>query len=181
MASTNYLRIKLRKNQSTIPTEKLHEGLVNLEIIGDSIESLPSLAQLSLCKNLLLVCPELQEIPKLPENLEILKIKTGRTFPQQLPRKLHTLQLSQIKSNKSLDLELPRGLVNLDLSSNALHCVDSINLGAPLTRINLDHNQLTQLPEILYNNPSLLHLSLDGNPLLEEEKNKLFKTFGIWF
>ncbi len=181
MVSTNYLRIKLRKNQSTIPTEKLHEGIVNLEIIGDSIESLPSLAQLSWCKNLLLVCPELQELPDLPENLEILKIKTGRSFPQELPPKIHTLQISQIKSDGPLSLQLPSQLINLDLSSNALTSVDSIHLGMPLKRINLDHNKLTQLPEILYNNPSLLHLSLDGNPLLDDEKNKLFKTFGIWF
>ncbi len=178
---SNYLRIKLRKNQSTLPLEKLTKDIAHLEILGDSIESLPSLEKLINCKNLLIVCPALSEIKELPTGLNILKIKGGHVYPNQLPTGLETLQLSSIKNENSNHINIPAGVINLDLSSNGLTSLEGINLGAPLGRLNLDHNQLSKLPEELYENKSLLHLSLDGNPLSEEEKDKLFKAFGIWF
>lgn len=179
MEST-HLRIKLRKNQSTIPVEKLTAQITNLEILGDSIEKLPSLRHLTNCHNLLIICPELSEYNELPENLKILKIKGGRACPHNFPQGIETLQLSGLQC--SFDkLKLPAGVLNLDLSSNGLTSLEGIGLTAPLSRLNLDHNQLSRLPDSLYSNKSLLHLSLDGNPLSEEEKNKLHKAFGIWF
>lgn len=179
MEST-YLRIKLRKNQSTLPVEKLTTQITNLVILGDSIEKLPSLKHLTNCRNLLIVCPELSEFNDLPENLKILKIKGGRTCPHQLPQGIETLQISGVDC--AFDkIKLPTGVLNLDLSSNGLTTLEGLGLAAPLSRLNLDHNNLSRLPESLYSNKSLLHLSLDGNPLTDEEKNKLHKTFGIWF
>lgn len=174
------LRIKLRKNQYTIPVENLTSEVTNLEILGDSIEKIPSLKHLTKCVSLLLVCPQLGQLDELPENLKILKIKGGHTYPKNLPQSIKILQISGIKCSLN-GIELPRGIINLDLSSNELMTLADIELNSSLTRLNLDHNQLSNLPESLYQNKSLLHLSLDGNPLTDEEKNKLHKTFGIWF
>lgn len=179
--NSSYLRIKLRKSQSTLPTEQLTKNITHLEIIGDSIESLPDLDGLANCKSLLIICPQLREIKALPEHLTILKIKGAMTSPTKLPQTLETLQLSALKSEGIQELSLPEGLINLDLSNNNLTSLEGLRLGAPLGRLNLDHNQLRELPEDLYQNKSLLHLSLDGNPLTDEQKDRIYKTFGIWF
>jgi len=175
-----HLRIKLRKNQSTLPSEKLTSQVSKLEILGDSIETIPSLEHLTKCEYLSLNCPQLLDLNELPGKLKILKIKGGHTCPQNLPHTLEILQISAIQSSLS-KLKIPQGVVNLDLSSNGLTALANLNLGAPLSRLNLDNNQLTCLPDSLYRNKSLLHLSLDGNPLTDEQKNKLHQIFGIWF
>ncbi len=161
--------------------EKLTAEIKNLEIMGDSIESLPSLKHLTQCQNLLIVCPALSKLGTLPEQLKILKMKGGYTCPQELPDTLETLQISGVRSDEIGRLKLPKQLLNLDLSSNQLIALEEMDLGAPLSRLNLDHNNLSTLPQNLYHNKSLLHLSLDGNPLTDSEKDKLYKTFGIWF
>ena len=178
--SDTYLRIKLRKNQSTLPMEKLHSGLKTLEILGDSIETLPSLEHLTQCEQLLLVCPNLSKLAALPENLKILKIKGGQVIPPSLPKNLETLQLSGIKGQEIEYLELPQGLYNIDLSNNQLTNLREMKFAPTLQRINLDHNALKELPESIYQSKSILHLSLDGNPLSDEQKDRIFKTFGIF-
>ncbi len=179
--SETQLRLKIRKNQSTLPLEKIHRGLKYLEILGESIESLPALDHLDQCENLLIVCPNLRELNLLPPHLKILKIKGGFTSPKELPLSLTTLQLSSIQDEAIEFIQLPATLLNLDLSGSHLKTLQNISFGNQLQRINLDNNDFTSLPEHIYQSKSILHLSLDGNPLSEEEKDKVFKTFGIWF
>jgi len=176
-----HLRLKMRKGHSTLPIEKLTAEIESLEILGESIEAIPSLEHLELCQKLVLICPQLQEIPKLPQSLTLLKIKGARGIPQNLPPRLETLQLSGLRGVAHFQIDLPDQIKTLDLSGNGLESISHLKLSAPLSRLNLDHNQLTTLPDELYQNKSLLHLSLDGNPLTEEEKDKVYKTFGIWF
>ncbi len=178
------LRIKLRKNQSTVEREKLTADLHSLEILGDAIHKIPDLDHLKKCEHLLLVCPELQELPKLPPHLKILKIKGGHfTWPGQLPQ-LKSLSLQGLKSQKEAfnSWSLPVSLEVLDLANNNLEDLP-LNLDqlSNLQRLSLDHNQLQVLPNELYDLKSLNHLSLDANPLSEETKQKLYDQFKIWF
>lgn len=178
------LRLKLRKTQSNLPSEKLTEDLHSLEILGESIEKIPSLAHLENCSHLLLVCPNLADFPALPPNLKILKIKGGHfNLPKILPAlKVLTLQGLSSKKDQFIDFSIPHTIETLDLSNNAL---ENLPIGfkhlQKLVRLTLDHNQLKTLPECLFQLKSLNHLSLDANPLTEEMKQRLFEAFGIWF
>jgi Leucine-rich repeat (LRR) protein len=178
------LRIKLRKNQSTIEREKLSDEINSLEILGDAIHKIPDLDHLTQCQHLLLVCPELQALPKLPPQLKILKIKGGQfLLPSGLPQ-LKSLSLQGLKHQKDAfsSWSLPVSLEVLDLANNDLENLP-VNLGqlSNLTRISLDYNQLTDLPSEVYALKGLNHLSLDGNPLSEETKQKLYDHYKIWF
>ena len=178
----NYVRIKLRKNQSTLPVEKLNDQITNLEILGDSIETLPSLEHLHACESLMIICPELGDLPKLPPQLKRLKLKKGGRIKGELPDTLVSLQISALRKSEDMaQLKLPASLEVLDLSANQLESVEYLQFGTRIQRLNLDQNQLTTLPASLYQLPDLLHLSLDGNPLLDEQRDKIYKKFGIWF
>jgi len=177
------LRIKLRKTQSLVPVEKLVPEITSLEILGDNIEKLPSLKHLVLCKSLTLQCPELNELPALPENLAILKIKGGRFKSAKLPSKLKTLKFSHLALS-SLDEIGPWSpdLTNVDLSHNKLRDLPSKLLdNSKISRLSLDSNEFSVLPEALYQLKGLNHLSLDNNPIEEQEKLKLHQQLGIWF
>lgn len=176
------LRIKLRKNQSTLPMEKLHEEVGNLEILGDTIEKIPDLGHLTGCRSLQIICPELKCLGELPAGLEILKIKGGHTLPRTLPHNLRILQIAKVKGQSFDHLEFPQTIETLDLSNNGLlELHKGISHLQSLTRLSLDQNELTELPEELYGHRGLNHLSLDGNKLTDEVKDRIFKVFGIWF
>jgi Leucine-rich repeat (LRR) protein len=181
------VRIKLRKNQSTIPTEKLTEDIHSLEILGEAIEELPDLSHLKECRHVLLVCPQLTKMPKVPSLLKILKIKGGHfKLPSDIEKQteLRTLSLQGLKSQKESfsSWSLPIGLENCDLASNDMTNLPK-NIGEliNLQRLTLDHNQLQELPSEVYELNGLNHLSLDGNPLSDSCKQKLYDKFNIWF
>lgn len=181
------LRIKLRKNQSTIPSEKLTEDINSLEILGEAIQKLPELSHLTNCQHLLLVCPQLEELPELPPNLKILKIKGGHFSPPKGISQLSTLKNLSLQGLKSQSetfssWSLPVSLENLDLASNDISSLP-VNIGqlSSLQRLTLDHNKIQELPSGVYDLKSLNHLSLDGNPLTENCKQRLYDTFKIWF
>lgn len=181
------VRIKLRKNQSTIPTEKLTEDINSLEILGEAIQKIPDLKHLVHCRHLLLVCPELEELPELPPNLQILKIKGGHfELPNNIGtlKEIKTLSLQGLKSQRDQfsAWSLPIALENCDLAANDMASLP-VNIGQlnSLRRLTLDNNKLVDLPGGVYDLKSLNHLSLDGNPLSEDCRQKLYKTFNIWF
>lgn len=179
------LRIKLRKNQSTFPTEKLTEDLRVLEILGESLEELPSLEKLTHCKNLFINCPQLRSLPALPPHVEILKIRGGQfevvssSFSKL--EALHTFFFNE--GNKvSEELTLPQGVRVLDLSNNKISCLSSYLFKTQsLQRLTLDRNNLHTLPEEIFSLKNLNHLSLDHNPLTQETIQRLNKAFGVWF
>jgi Leucine-rich repeat (LRR) protein len=187
------LSIRLRKNQATLPSEQLlSPGLKLLEIFAEGLTKLPGLiGDLKELEVLTLTTPSLNSFPEalfsLPA-LKILKIKNCAfgELPTQTPKfhqSLETLQLSgaSLKTLPSWLGNLAQ-CQNLDLSDNHLTELPSEmkNLSR-LSRLILDDNQFNQLPDWLASLPRLNHLSLDGNPLGEDERNRLFKTFGIWF
>lgn len=176
------LRLKMRKNQSTIPMEKLTEDLTSLEILGETLEKIPSLKHLKNCKFLYINAPEVSELGDLPPNLSILKLRGVRSIPPVFPKVL-TLALSHLGVDPfPSNISLPETLETLDLNGNQLESIpDSLLSCKNLRRLNLDNNKLTELPDAFYKLESLNHLSLDNNPLTEDCKNSLFKAFGIWF
>lgn len=176
------LRLKLRKNQSTLPTEKLTVDLTSLEILGDSIQKIPSLSHLKECRFLFINAPEVTDLGDLPPNLNILKIRGVRILPSQIPQ-VTTLALSHLGvSPFPKDIKLPQSLETLDLNGNKLESLPSSLFECKnLRRLNLDNNNLSELPQEFFSLKHLNHLSLDNNPLSEDCKNTLFKSFGIWF
>ncbi len=159
--------LKLKKSQSSLPSELLFEGLTHLEVYGGSLETIdprwfciPTLEVLRL-KNVALA--------KLPEKID-------KPAP-----KLHTLILSQNHLR-----EIPEWVSDfkmlkvLDVSSNELSQIPTL-LPLTLQRLIADSNQLETLPQSLFELSSLLHLSLEENPLGPEYRQKLFDHFGIWF
>lgn len=183
--------IKLRKNQTSFPTEVLFEQpWESLEIQAEGIDKLPfSLSELKTLRSLSLNCPNLIELnPRLLEmqTLQIFKMRNTslESLPElEIPAPLKTLFLSGNKLNVTPDWfsKLPH-LELLDLSGNNLTAVpDEISSMVSLRRLVLDRNQITELPDFLKKLKKLSHLSIDGNKFDENEKARIGKEFGIWF
>lgn len=188
------MRIKLRKNQSTLPRSlELPHDLQELQLYSDSIEAVPyTLSKLDKLKKLELFLPRCKELPDwlfwgLPE-LELLRLKGG--LITELPLKDHgqhsKLKILSLNQNKLTHLpdqmKQLSSLEVLELSGNQLSSLgEGLEVLKRLKRLNLESNQLTKLPEGLYQLPDLKHLALDGNPLTEQERQKLFDHFKIWF
>lgn len=183
-----HLFLKLNKNKSTLPIEKITDDLTHLEIQAQALTSLPKL-DLPHLKSFSIHLSSLIELPswifQLPK-LEVLKIKNSplKSLPEFGDNlAIRILQLSGLEID-----EIPESIGKLkkldtvDFSANQLSDLpDSMHDLKSVHRINLDKNQFQILPLWLDQLPALNHLSLDGNPLTEQEKNRLFKKFGIWF
>lgn len=177
------LRFKLRKNQSLIEVEKLVPETHSLEFLGDNISKLPNLDHLKECRYLLIICPELEELPSLPPNIEVLKIKGGHFRLENIKNleRLKTLSVQGI-GKRLISCDFPKNLETLDLSANGLEDLPPALFSLySLRRLNLDNNQLKELPLEFYSTNALNHISLDGNPLSPGTKQKLYDCFGIWF
>jgi Leucine-rich repeat (LRR) protein len=183
--------IKLRKNQTSFPTEVLfEEAWESLEIQAEGIEKLPhSLSELKTLRSLSLNCPNLIELsPQLLESaaLEIFKMRNTsfEVLPEvENPSPFKTLFLSgnKLKHTPNWFSKLPH-LKLLDLSGNNLCTVpDEVSSMISLSRLVLDRNEITQLPNFLKALKNLSHLSVDGNKFDENEKVRIRKEFGIWF
>jgi len=183
--------IKLRKNQTSFPTEVLFEQpWESLEIQAEGIDKLPhSLSELQSLRSLSLNCPNLIELnPRLLEmpTLEIFKMRntTFDSLPDiDNPAPLKTLFLSGNKFTvaPSWFSKLPH-LELLDLSGNNLtHVPNELSTMVSLRRLVLDRNEITELPDFLKSLKNLSHLSIDGNKFDENEKARIGKEFGIWF
>ena len=182
-------RIKIRKNQSSFPLDKLDFDCTHLEIIGENLSALPNeLNQLNQLTHFYLQAPVLEKYPSFLNELEgLINLKFKNTplinFPEERPHGNWTFFKC---SNANLDLlpnwlgELP--LEELDLGSNQLKTLpESFKNLKSLKRINLEKNQFESLPSWICDWVSLNHICLDNNPLSEEAKNDLYKQFGIWF
>jgi Leucine-rich repeat (LRR) protein len=182
------LFLKLNKNQSTLPTEKITNEITHLEIQAASLSTLPKMNKQDQLISFSIHLSSLTEIPgwlfQLP-NLEILKIKNSplKVLPEFSAMPLRILQLSGLELTEiPQTIGLLEKLDSLDLSGNQLSDLPGnleklINLG----RVNLDKNRFEVLPSCIEKLPRLNHLSMDHNPLTDEEKSRLHQTFGIWF
>jgi leucine-rich repeat protein SHOC2 len=185
-------RIKLQKNQSTIPIEKVHEQLQVLEIIAEGIDRLPAgmLARCRSLRSLTLNLPHLSHFPQEVmdlSHLEILKIRCESatlSLPEDGPiglwKIVHFIGMGLKEFPKWSALLQDLEQLNLakntlsDLPAEFIHC-------RQLRRLTLDTNQFKGLPEVIYKMDNINHLSLDGNPLSDEEKAKIQRELGLWF
>lgn len=183
------MRIKLRKNESTIQWEKVNPEISHLEIIGTSIEKIQSLSSYGSLKSLTLNCESLIKFPQLPTSVEVLKVKHGHPDNGWIEhitqlKDLKILQLSFLKLSSLPDhfFDHLHNLNTLDLMGNDLEALPaSLAKASQLTRISLDKNSFKSLPHFIYGMKSLSHLSLDDNDLSEDTKKELHEQFGMWF
>jgi internalin A len=175
------LRLKLRKNETTLSSKKLEgidfESVTHLELIAEGLEILPNeLFKLQNLVTLEIVAPNLLELHpfifSLP-HLYRLKIKGG--FFTELPRhdakmghELKELSIvgSKLKALPHWPFMLFKDLELLDLGKNNLSEIpEEIGKLTKLKRLNLEGNTLSKLPAKFYELKNLLHICLDNNPL----------------
>lgn len=177
------LIIKSKKNGPPLK-ESLLEISGNLEIleIHSGAEEVLELNFPYAIKNLSINMESLKKIAfssQLFKTLKVLKIRAN-SYEIDFDLSFLNLETLQISSGLTrIDLSKTPNLKTLNLSQNRLVEVDSKL--TKLTRLNLDHNNFKKVPELVWNTPSLLHLSIDENPLTQEEQQKLFDRFKIWF
>lgn len=183
------MRIKLRKNKSTLDIEQIPFDIQSLEIIGESIETLPSLKRYYNLKSLYINCPQLNSFKDFPESLNTLKIRDGIISRDCLIEISHLCEL-KILSLMNLKIKaLPdqffsklKNLSTIDFKSNALENIpNGICEIKSLTRINIDQNEFTKFPQVLFTMTSLNHISADHNKFDEKEKALIHKRLGLWF
>ncbi|MCO4793061.1 MAG: leucine-rich repeat domain-containing protein [Bacteriovoracaceae bacterium] len=183
--------IKLRKNQSSFPSEILFEQPWEcLEIQGEGIESLPySLGEISTLRTLSINCPNLKEVNSnilCHQNLQIFKLRN--TSIESLPEVENSAPLKTLFLSGNSLTSVPKWFSNLDqlelldLSGNNLKSVPrEIESMKSMRRLVLDRNEITTLPDFIKNLKDLGHLSIDGNKFSPEEKARIGREFGIWF
>ena len=190
---TKNLLLKLNKKAQTLPEdmfaydhfETLEITSENLESIDARIQNLKNLTTVSINANALtFVAQELFLI----KTLKTLKIKNSKlqTLPEDLEVQCLDLENLQLNNNQLTSLPTWLGklekLITLDAAKNNLSTLPDnlVNL-KNLKRLSLDGNHFETVPACLLTLNNLHHLSIDQNPLTEESKNTLFKTFKIWF
>lgn len=192
MASGTSLFLKLKKNQSSFPREIFFNPyLEHLELFADHLDSLPDeIHELKNLKTLSLQIGMMTELNPLVwslPKLEVLKVKKTQLKNFVLPEGNLSLLKKCFLSHNQLE-SLPEDfgrltyLSELDLSQNKLNTLPpSMAQATLLKRLNLDHNQMTTVPDCLWQWKNLSHLSLDDNPWTQQERQKLFERFKIWF
>jgi len=190
---TKNLLLKLNKKAQTLPEDLFaYDHFETLEIISENLESidtriqnLKNLTTISINANALtFVAQELFLI----KTLKTLKIKNSKlqTLPEDLEVRCLDLENLQLNNNQLTSLPTWLGklekLITLDAAKNNLSTLPDnlVNL-KNLKRLSLDSNHFETVPACLLTLNNLHHLSIDQNPLTEESKNTLFKTFKIWF
>ena len=182
------MRIKLRKNKSTLDTEQIPLEIQSLEIIGDSLERLPRLSNYHELKSLYIHCPQVSSFTDFPPKLCSLKVRQGNISKKCLTSiselyKLERLFLIETKIEKLPDtffLKLDK-VTDIDFKNNFLEELpQSITKLKRLSRINIDQNKFTKFPQALYEMPQINHISADHNSFDEEEIATIYRKLGLW-
>lgn len=183
------MRIKLRKNISTLNIEKIPLDIQSLEIISESIETLPSLCRYENLISLYINCPQVKAFKDFPIRLQTLKIRDGH-ISQNCLNKIANLTEIKILSLSNLKIEvLPENFFSkfsdlhcIDLKSNLLVSIpSSITELKSLKRINIDQNRFSKFPKELFEMSKVNHISADNNNFDEIEKTLIHKRLGLWF
>ena len=189
----NRLNLKLKKSQKKVDLELLNSKDINLidclDLVAPGISDLSFLNHLPKLKYIMVSNANLKKFPAGNfKYLNLIYIKFKKCYVKDfddnlsIPKTTKVLNLSDniIESLPNWIEELDN-LEDLDLSGNKLNSLPNLSTCLNINRLNLDSNCLESLPEFIYTLPGLRHLSIDNNPLTEETKNKIYKTFGIWF
>lgn len=182
------LFLKLGKNKSSLPIEKITPDITHLEIQAPSLTSIPKV-QIDNLISFSIQASSLEEIPTWiieKTELEVFKIKNSpiRSISNfQKGSKIRILELSNLELDEIPEsISYLKCLDTLNLAGNRLSDLpDSLVENQGITRINLDKNQFQILPLMIEKLKKLNHISLEGNPLSEQEKNRIYQVFGIWF
>lgn len=193
--SKNEIRISMKcsEEETQFPIELLNLwDMTDLEIIGGNFTYFPEdISILKKLKRISLISTKISVIPKeiflLPQ-LSYLSLKNNRL--NELPKLNGKSNIKQLilgrnsLSNESLDTffnDTP-ALDYLDLGHNNVSTIpESIFNLMKLKRLNLENNKLKNLPIRLKEMKELDHLSVTNNPIPEHLKLEIEKIFNISF
>jgi Leucine-rich repeat (LRR) protein len=183
------MRIKLRKNISTLNIEQIPLDIQSLEIIGESLEKLPSFKKFIKLNNIYINGPQVTSYKEFPLCLKVLKIRDGQLSNDclndiSLLANIETLSLIGTKIETlpiSFFTRLEK-ITTIDLKNNLLTEIpSSIKNLKQLSRINIDQNNFTKFPNDLYSMKQINHISADHNNFDENEKSIIHRELGLWF
>lgn len=165
--------------------DKLQQ-LENIELSDNSLKYMPqSIFKLKKLKYLLLDGNSIKEIPKDIKNLEkIVELDLSENKVTNIPTELYQLKSLKdlwLSSNKikeiSEDIEQLENLFSLDFRDNQIEFLpNNITKIKKLNFIDLSYNKIKTLPQSIANMKGLRKLYLVGNPIGNEEKDRIRKA-----
>ncbi|XP_043101468.1 malignant fibrous histiocytoma-amplified sequence 1 [Puntigrus tetrazona] len=164
------------KKLKTLPNELLQRGgdAVKVDLQRNrlkqicGITQLKNLTELNLCRNEFTDFPAdirgLRQLEKLYINQNNIK-----TIPENVFSSLEKLRFLKLSTNRleklPQDMNRCQHLNYLNLSNNCLKNLDPLVGLSQLTELYVERNQLTDLPDLLFQNSSLALFKANGNPL----------------
>ncbi|XP_039510311.1 malignant fibrous histiocytoma-amplified sequence 1 [Pimephales promelas] len=164
------------KKLKTLPTELFKSGgdAVKVDLQSNRLKQITGISQLTNLKELNLSKNEITDFPleiKGLRQLETLYMNQNRikTIPENVFTSLVKLKFLKLSTNRleklPIDVNSCQDLTYLNLSNNCLKNLDPIVDLTHLKELYVERNQLSELPDKLFQNNGLTQFKANGNPL----------------